>query len=181
MKRPEPFVLFRDFGASGLGFELRRFIGNITRQLQIASALRFKIDAAFRAANIEFPFQQRVVHMVPPEDGWAHFENPQDPQTSHPSTCCKSTLPGALLRNERPVLRFRNRGCVRLVREKNDVDHLAFDPRANRRKQGRHVFPPIQWPPRGSNTALCSSTTKAMSPPRRNMALIIGVNATVQA
>ena len=92
MTIPEPFVLFRDFGASSLDFELRCFIGNITRQLQIASALRFKIDAAFREANIEFPFQQRVVHMVPPEDGWAHFENSQDPQTSHPSTCRKSTL-----------------------------------------------------------------------------------------
>ena len=42
---------------------------------------------------------------------------------------------------------------------------MAFDPLANRRKQRRHVFPPIQWQTRGSNTALSSSTTKATSPP----------------
>ncbi|MBG03355.1 MAG: hypothetical protein CMM59_04685 [Rhodospirillaceae bacterium] len=69
MTIPEPFVLFRDFGASSLDFELRCFTENVTRRLRIASDLRFKIDAAFREANIEIPFPQRVVHMVPPEDG----------------------------------------------------------------------------------------------------------------
>jgi small-conductance mechanosensitive channel len=69
MMIPEPFVLFRDFGASSLDFELRCFTENVTRRLRIASDLRFKIDAAFREANIEILFPQRVVHMVPPEDG----------------------------------------------------------------------------------------------------------------
>ena len=42
-------------------------------------------------------------------------------------------------------------------------------------------LPSIQAPPRGSNTAFSSSTTKEMSPPRRNTAEIIRVRATVQA
>ena len=41
--------------------------------------------------------------------------------------------------------------------------------------------PPIQWPPRGSNTALSSSTMKETSPPRRNTAEIMRVSATVHA
>ncbi|OIQ66619.1 hypothetical protein GALL_518080 [mine drainage metagenome] len=42
-------------------------------------------------------------------------------------------------------------------------------------------FPSIHAPPRGSNTAFSSSTTKEISPPRRNTAEIIRVRATVQA
>ena len=42
-------------------------------------------------------------------------------------------------------------------------------------------LPPIHAPPRGSKTAFNSSTTKDTSPPRRNTAEIIRVNATVQA
>ena len=39
-------------------------------------------------------------------------------------------------------------------------------------------LPSTQAPPRGSNTALSSSTTKETSPPRRNTAEIIRVSAT---
>ncbi len=62
---PEPFVVFRDFGASSLDFELRCYTGEVTQRLRIASDLRFAIDARFRAAGIEIPFPQRVVHMAP--------------------------------------------------------------------------------------------------------------------
>jgi potassium-dependent mechanosensitive channel len=65
---PEPFVLFMNFGGSSLDFELRCYTENVTRRLRIASALRFEIDAAFREADIEIPFPQHVVHMVPPEE-----------------------------------------------------------------------------------------------------------------
>lgn len=68
MAVPEPFVLFMNFGGSSLDFELRCFTENVTRRMRIASALRFEIDAAFREANIEIPFPQHVVHMVPPEE-----------------------------------------------------------------------------------------------------------------
>ena len=42
-------------------------------------------------------------------------------------------------------------------------------------------LPPIHWPPRGSNTAFSSSTTKVTSPPRLNTAEMMLVRATVQA
>jgi small-conductance mechanosensitive channel len=64
LKWPEPFVLFRDFGASSLDFELRCFTGDVLFRLRIASDLRFAIDARFRETGVEIPFPQRVVHMA---------------------------------------------------------------------------------------------------------------------
>ncbi len=61
---PEPFVLFRDFGASSLDFELRCFTDDVIYRLVIGSDLRYEIDARFRDAGIEIPFPQRVVHMA---------------------------------------------------------------------------------------------------------------------
>ncbi|MDP6067689.1 MAG: mechanosensitive ion channel, partial [Alphaproteobacteria bacterium] len=45
---PEPFVLFQDFGASSLDFELRCFTGNVMDRRAIASDIRFEIDRRFR-------------------------------------------------------------------------------------------------------------------------------------
>lgn len=59
----EPKVLFLAFGDSALNFELRCFVRNIDRRLQIISDLNFAIDAAFRARGIEIPFPQRDVHV----------------------------------------------------------------------------------------------------------------------
>ncbi len=67
MSQPEPFVLFQDFGASSLDFELRCFTGNVMDRRAIASDIRFEIDRRFRDAGIEIPFPQRVVHM--PSEG----------------------------------------------------------------------------------------------------------------
>jgi small-conductance mechanosensitive channel len=55
---PPPYVLFRDFGDSGLAFELRAFVVNVEDRLRVTSDLRFAIDAAFRRAKIEIPFPQ---------------------------------------------------------------------------------------------------------------------------
>jgi len=64
---PGPIVLFNDFGASSLDFELRCYTANVMRRRAIASELRYVIEAAFRAAGIEIPFPQRVVHMAKPD------------------------------------------------------------------------------------------------------------------
>ncbi|CAN5663622.1 mechanosensitive ion channel [soil metagenome] len=56
---PPPLVHFADFGDSSLDFVLLAWIADPIRQARIASDLRFGIDAAFRAANIEIPFPQR--------------------------------------------------------------------------------------------------------------------------
>lgn len=60
---PEPYVLFRDFGASSLDFELRAYLTDIGWIMRVASDLRFAIDRAFRDAGIEIPFPQTDVHL----------------------------------------------------------------------------------------------------------------------
>jgi small-conductance mechanosensitive channel len=60
---PPPYVLFRDFGDSGLAFELRAFLVNVEERLRVTSDLRFAIDAAFRRAKIEIPFPQRDLRL----------------------------------------------------------------------------------------------------------------------
>jgi len=59
---PQPFVLFMDFGASSLDFELRCFTGEVILRPRIASESRFEIDRRFREEGIEIPFPQRVIH-----------------------------------------------------------------------------------------------------------------------
>ncbi|WP_340119292.1 mechanosensitive ion channel domain-containing protein [Pelagibius sp. 7325] len=66
---PEPQVLFMNFGASSLDFELRCFTNEVSYRLSISSDLRFAIDKAFRDAGIEIPFPQHVVHFADPAQG----------------------------------------------------------------------------------------------------------------
>ncbi len=61
---PEPVVVFLNFGASSLDFELRCHTGDVFYKIIIASDLRYEIDRRFRAADIEIPFPQRVVHIA---------------------------------------------------------------------------------------------------------------------
>lgn len=59
---PAPQVMFMNFGASSLDFELRIHIPEVDWALSVASALRFEILAAFRQEGIEIPFPQQDVH-----------------------------------------------------------------------------------------------------------------------
>ena len=69
MRFPEPFVVFKDFGASSLDFELRAYTNDVLWTVIISSDIRYKIDACFREEGIEIPFPQRVVHIAPPPSG----------------------------------------------------------------------------------------------------------------
>lgn len=60
---PPAFVLFTDFGASSLDFELRCYLSDISFGLVTRSDLRFAILAALREAGIEIPFPQRDIHL----------------------------------------------------------------------------------------------------------------------
>ncbi|MEM1199030.1 MAG: DUF3772 domain-containing protein, partial [Pseudomonadota bacterium] len=60
---PAPQVMFMNFGASSLDFELRVFIPEVDWTLSVASALRFEILAAFREHGVEIPFPQQDVHI----------------------------------------------------------------------------------------------------------------------
>lgn len=67
VKKPEPFVLFDDFGDSSLVFLLNFFVTDSFVDPKIKSQLRFKIDDKFRLNGITIPFPQRDVHMFYPE------------------------------------------------------------------------------------------------------------------
>ncbi len=64
---PAPTIVFRDFGASSLDFELRCFTPNVMGRLGVASDLRFEIERRLREEDIEIPFPQRVVHLMSPQ------------------------------------------------------------------------------------------------------------------
>ncbi len=63
-KRPPPDVLFTHHGESSLDFVLRAWV-HVKDRDEVASDLRFAIESALRRLNIEVPFPQRVVHVVP--------------------------------------------------------------------------------------------------------------------
>ncbi len=63
LRSPEPVVMFRDFGPSGLEFELRAFVANTEHILPVRNELRMRIIEQFRAQGVQMPFDQRVVHM----------------------------------------------------------------------------------------------------------------------
>jgi len=60
LKSPEPQVLFRSFGDSALGFELRAWVADVDTRLQVASDLHQDIDRRFRQAGIVIPFPGSV-------------------------------------------------------------------------------------------------------------------------
>ena len=71
LKKPEPVVLFGEFGESALNFELRVFIGDIDHLVGVRHDLHLAIDAAFRKAGIEIAFPQRDIHIRTCSEGAA--------------------------------------------------------------------------------------------------------------
>ena len=65
LKKPQPFVLFNDFGDNALIFDVYFWIEvvGVLGRRRIQSALRFKIDELFRTAGIDIAFPQRDVHL----------------------------------------------------------------------------------------------------------------------
>lgn len=63
LKSPKPFVLFDDFGDSALLFSVNFYINDSFSDPRLKSAIRYSIDASFRANNISIPFPQRDVHL----------------------------------------------------------------------------------------------------------------------
>jgi small-conductance mechanosensitive channel len=62
LKNPAPYIVFKDFGASSLDFDLRCYTDNLWDGWSIPSDLRFEIYKRFNEEGIEIPFQQIVVH-----------------------------------------------------------------------------------------------------------------------
>jgi potassium-dependent mechanosensitive channel len=64
LKEPAPEVIFADFGADALLFELRIWVNlRQTRKLEVESELRFAIDELFAARGLVIAYPQRDVHL----------------------------------------------------------------------------------------------------------------------
>ena len=74
VRYPEPYVVWQNFGASSLDFELRAYLGDISTGLQTRSELRFAIFKAFKEEGIEIPFPQpRCSYQVSARYLWKRF------------------------------------------------------------------------------------------------------------
>lgn len=65
LKKPDPFVIFNDFGDNALIFIVHFWVTTyrIVERRLIESAIRFNIDELFREANIIIAFPQTDIHM----------------------------------------------------------------------------------------------------------------------
>lgn len=63
LSKPEPAVLFTDFGDSSLNFSVAFTINDSFNARFPQSAIRFEIDRLFREHNITIPFPQRDIHI----------------------------------------------------------------------------------------------------------------------
>jgi potassium-dependent mechanosensitive channel len=63
LKEPPPEALFVGFGDSSLDFELRVWVGNIRRRLQVRSTVLIEVERRLNEAGIEIPFPQRDLHL----------------------------------------------------------------------------------------------------------------------
>lgn len=61
-KVPAPVVVFKDFGASSLDFELRFYVPDVRTDFIVSSDLRYSILKTFRENGIEIAYPQIVVH-----------------------------------------------------------------------------------------------------------------------
>lgn len=62
VKVPAPMVIFKDFGASSLDFELRFHVTDVRVDYSVSSDLRYTILKTFRENGIEIAYPQIVVH-----------------------------------------------------------------------------------------------------------------------
>jgi potassium efflux system protein len=63
LEEPVPMVTFRNFGDSSLDFEVRCYLPDTDRRLQVYHAMHSEIHRRFAQEGIEIPFPQRDLHM----------------------------------------------------------------------------------------------------------------------
>ena len=65
LHRPEPIILFNEFGDNSLNFEVHFWVRmrTIMEARRVESSVRQRIDALFREHDITIAFPQRDVHL----------------------------------------------------------------------------------------------------------------------
>ncbi len=63
LSKPEPLVLFTNFGDSSLDFKLIFTLNDSFQAVIPKSDMRFEIDRVFKENNVSIPFPQRDVHL----------------------------------------------------------------------------------------------------------------------
>jgi len=63
LSKPEPIVLFNDFGNSALNFILRIWIDDINYIVSVPSSIRTEINRVFKENKIQFAYPQLDIHL----------------------------------------------------------------------------------------------------------------------
>jgi len=83
---PPPLVLFQEFGANSLNFELRVFIPDSDIRLRLSHEMHMQIDREFRKAGIEIAFPQRDLHIRSGLERFAPASRVQEQSASEPAS-----------------------------------------------------------------------------------------------
>lgn len=70
LKNPEPFVLFANFGAAALEFEIRVFLADVMNGNIVQNDIRFAVLDTFNSEHIEIPSTPRAVAETKTHEAW---------------------------------------------------------------------------------------------------------------
>ncbi|UCI04971.1 mechanosensitive ion channel family protein [Mesorhizobium sp. B1-1-8] len=82
LKNPEPFVLFVNFGAAALEFEIRVFVADVMNGNIVQNDIRFAIFETFEDEHIEIPSTPRAVVETKKHEPWPIDDDKTEVETA---------------------------------------------------------------------------------------------------